>query len=228
MITVKIRDELVEAAKDYKYLLNRGYPVKESLDLVVKRYFLNNIERMILYRCIHPSEMAKSIASRKVKAEEVYGQTLLIDGFNVLITVATAFNGGQVFLGDDGLLRDVSKSIRKFSFSVEKHLEKLKLIVKEACLLMPSNIIFFYDKQVSYSGEIASLTRSLGKEVKYKIDTIVSSRNDKTIIMYSERGIVSSSDIVILLKAKRIFDLAQYIIAKWKPRSIVDIKSLIG
>ncbi|RLE86419.1 MAG: hypothetical protein DRN04_19525, partial [Thermoprotei archaeon] len=102
-----------------------------------------------------------------------------------------------------------------------------RLIIREACSLTPSNIIFFYDKQVSYSGEIASLTRSLGEELRYKINTIVSSRNDKTIITYSQQGIVSSSDIVILLKAKKIFDLAQYIIAKWKPHSIVDIKSLV-
>mgnify|MGYP000250476015 FL=1 len=226
-MTIKIRSELVEAAKDYKYLIDRGYPIKESLDLVVKRYFLSNIERMILYRCIHPSNVVETIASKVIKPEEVYGQTLLVDGFNVLITVVTAFDGGQVFLSDDGLLRDVSKSIKKFSFNVEKHLEKLRLIIREACSLTPSNIIFFYDKQVSYSGEIASLTRSLGEELRYKINTIVSSRNDKTIITYSQQGIVSSSDIVILLKSKKIFDLAQYIIAKWKPHSIVDIKGLI-
>ena len=60
-MTIKIRSELVEAAKDYKYLIDRGYPTKESLDLVVKRYFLSNIERMIPVSYTHLTLPTKRI-----------------------------------------------------------------------------------------------------------------------------------------------------------------------
>lgn len=225
-LRIEIRKELVEAIKDYKYLLNRNYSMKNSLEIVVKRYLLNSIERMILYRCVHSEDIVKQIVKKIVDSYGVKGEILLIDGFNVLITVDTAFSGGHVFLSDDSLLRDVSKSIRKFSFNKDKHGKELELIIKEAHALQPSKIIFFYDKQVSYSGEIASLTRKIGEKMGCNIETIVSDRNDKTLITYSEKGVVSSSDIVVLLKAKKVFDLAKHIIAKWRPENIIDIMSL--
>jgi hypothetical protein len=53
-----LRREVVEAARDYRFLLDRGYPRKPSLDLVAARYMLDRKEKMLLYRCVHSSKDA--------------------------------------------------------------------------------------------------------------------------------------------------------------------------
>jgi len=43
-------ESLQKAAKDFRYLLNRGYPRKASLELVGNRYELTFDERHLLHR----------------------------------------------------------------------------------------------------------------------------------------------------------------------------------
>ncbi len=42
--------DLQEAAEDFRYLLNRGYPRKATLELVGNRYGLTFDERHLLHR----------------------------------------------------------------------------------------------------------------------------------------------------------------------------------
>lgn len=225
-MNIGLKENFINALKDYKYLLNRGYPGKASLDIVVQRYSLNKVERMVLYRCIHSNSIAKLIRKKIVSSNYVKGKLMLIDGFNVLITIDTALSCNQVFLSDDGIIRDVSKSIKKFEFKTQTHNTLLDLMLKEIKNLAPRYMIIFYDKQVSFSGQVASLTRRHAETIikdTVKWDVFVSDRNDKTIIMYSSKGIVSTSDIVILLKSKEIFDLAQHIVRKKCGKKIIDL-----
>ena len=102
-----ISKSLIEAAKDYKYLLNRGYPQKASLDLVTSRYRLSKYERLLLYRCVHSDEICNIVKSKRVDPNDVYNRLLIIDGYNVLLTILTGIKGEPLYLCDDGFIRDL-------------------------------------------------------------------------------------------------------------------------
>ncbi|MFN3268109.1 MAG: DUF434 domain-containing protein, partial [Zestosphaera sp.] len=106
-----IREEVVEASRDYKYLLSRGYKQKVVLDLVTSRYGLSSIERTLLLRCVHSSRDVEAIRSKRV--DDVKQYPLIIDGYNVLLTLHTVIEDMEVFLCDDGFVRDLRKSYRK-------------------------------------------------------------------------------------------------------------------
>lgn len=221
--TVKNMEKLCNAIVDYKYLLNRGYSVKSSIQIVTARYQLNKLQYAILYRCIHPDSEAYSIRQKIVSIENVEGTYLLIDGYNVLITVDSGILGEPVFIGDDMLLRDIRKSYRKFEYNHEAHSKLIDLILKYIVKLKPKHILIILDEQISYSGKLASIFRAEIKNYNILGDACTARKTDTVLLGAIGDIVVASSDIVIVRKASKIFDLARYIIEGEKPESIVDI-----
>ena len=215
------RRKLCDAILDYRYLLDRGYSREQVLDLIVNRYMLSKIERSILYRCVHQSLEANSIRSKLVAPDDVKGEKLVIDGFNVIVTTETCLNGDVVFLGDDGVVRDVRKSYRKYVYDDKRTSETLSLILSSTLELKPKAIVVVYDEQVSWSGEIARLTRNILREHGVEGDAIAVTKSDLKIIEESKNGIACTSDIVILERVKRVFDLPAYIINR-EGRKCID------
>jgi hypothetical protein len=215
--------EICNAVIDYKYLLNRGYSVKSSIQIVTARYQLNKLQYAVLYRCIHPDSEAYSIRGKIVSVENVEEAYLLIDGYNVLITVDSGVMGEPVFIGDDMLLRDIRKSYRKFKYDHESHGKLIDLILKYVVELKPRHVSIILDEQISYSGELASAFRDRIKEYNILGDAYTAKKTDTLLSEAVGDTVVASSDIVVVRKASRIFDLARYIIEKEKPESIVDI-----
>ncbi len=228
MSSIIFKNNLSNALIDYKYLLNRKYPYKPSLELVVQRYNLTEPEKALLYRCIHDEEIASLIRKKLVRENSVKNSLLVIDGFNVIITISSALECYQVFLCDDGVLRDIMKSFKKFKFE-NKHVKVVEMLLKEIKELKPSKVLMFFDKQVSFSGKVATIIANYALEYGLEFfETMLVSRNDTKVIEYAEKGVVSSSDIVILLKAPRIFDIAHYIIRKYFPKKIVNINEILS
>jgi len=214
-----IERRVIEAAKDYKYLLNRGYNAELSLNLVSNRYSLSKYEKLLLYRCIHSDEIAKDIRSKLVPPTEVKGNVLIIDGFNVLMTVTSMLEGDTLFLCDDGLIRDL-RSLRSRGLLIESPIlrESLNLVNNVVNELSPSKVVFILDKQVSWS---AVLSRMVNEVTGF--DVLLSGRADKEVIIRSTEGVISSSDVVILMKAPKIYDVAGHVIRVKGYSKIIDI-----
>ncbi len=94
-----------EAARDYRLLLDRGYPSAASLKLVGDRYALDKETRTVLFRGVLSESRSGAIAGRIVRALPP-GARLAVDGYNVLFTLLNYRRGHPLFLGTDGLLRD--------------------------------------------------------------------------------------------------------------------------
>ncbi|MEM2986800.1 MAG: DUF5616 domain-containing protein, partial [Nitrososphaerota archaeon] len=77
-----------------------------------------------------------------------------------------------------------------------------ELLIKEA--------IFYYDSMISKSGELAALTRKIMEKGKINGNAIAEKSVDSKII--KEKGIVLSSDSIILLKIEKFFDLPEYVL----------------
>ncbi|BDC19811.1 DUF434 domain-containing protein [Acidianus sp. HS-5] len=185
-----LKKELKEAYIDYKYLLNRGYNRKPALDLVTGRYSLSFKQRLLLYRCTHSDEEIKEI-KEKIQLEK----NVIIDGFNVAITILNALDNDEAFICDDGFVRDLGLGSKKG----DSRIEDILILFSEFCYFLGLSFTLILDSEISHSGEIASNLRKRG------INANTVDKADKTV-MSSESTIVSN-DFVVMRNASKIFDL---------------------
>ncbi len=204
MDVMLIREEVIRAAEDYKYLLNRGYNQKSALDFVTSRYMLTPTERALLLRCVHRDDEAFAI--RRKITDSIEGMELIIDGYNTLLTLVSVFEGRNVYLCDDCIIRDLRSSyIKDFSSPlIIKAINELASFVKT---LRPKRVVVVLDKNVSWSGRHSEVIRNTVPEFEVKL----AKKADIEVI--ASLGIISSSDFVILSRAKYVFDVAGRIIA---------------
>ncbi len=104
-------------------------------------------------------------------------------------------------------------------------IDKLIPILREALnTLQPAETVVVLDSQPSWSGRTAAKLR---KELNI---TVTLSRNaDKTIIELAEKGyIAATSDITILTRIRRAFDLAGYTIQNLLRTKVNNIPHLLN
>lgn len=214
-----IREEVVEASRDYKYLLSRGYKQKVALDLVTSRHGLSSTERTLLLRCIHGAQDVEVVRSKRV--DSVAHHPLIVDGYNVLLTIHTVIEGIEVFLCDDGFIRDLRKSYRK-GIDLKTLEDSTEILRKELLDLVPSSVTIVLDKNVSHSARHADSIKNFMKDLA---EVLLADKADIRVI--SGDGIVASSDYVVISRARRTYDLAGEIIRKHFKDKIIDLASLI-
>src|SRR4030065_2826708 len=104
--TPKFKD-LQKAAEDFRFLLNRGYPRKVTLELVGNRYGLTFDQRHLRHRGVFSWRDSQARRKKKITIQEIRNEDLAIDGHNVLITTEAGLSGRPLILGDDGFIRDI-------------------------------------------------------------------------------------------------------------------------
>ena len=197
---------MVEAAKHYKYFLDNGFKKEYSLKIIGDKYTLNKYNRLVLYRCIHPSIHISDVMS-KVVYYNMDNKILCVDFYNVLITIYNIVIGNILYLGNDKFLRDMSGMHGRLK-DKESLTYPLHLFINYISSLPIKKVIIYLESQVSKSGEYASMIREYLKDkgevyLHKNVDTVLSSC----------KGIVATSDSVIHLKASKIIDI---------PRSIAE------
>ncbi|WP_048055542.1 DUF434 domain-containing protein [Methanotorris igneus] len=202
MSTKKVDERIIEEAKkDFKYLIDRGYRKEYALNVVCNHYRIPKNERIKIIRTVHSEEEIKIIKSKlisiedlkKLKSKEI---EINIDGYNVLIGVE-AFLKGRVILCDDGIYRDFEGVYGKYKMS--EYTEKsLNLLLK---LFKKHNIkpTFYFDAQVSKSGELSKMTKNFMEENNINGDAICTKHCDKTL---KEKEVVATSDTIIIKSPK--------------------------
>ena len=221
-----IDDNFNNAIKDYFYLLEKKYPQKAILKLIGDRYLLSGTERTILFRGITTKN---KIISRRLKLAteaELYNQTLHVDCYNVLITIGSYLNGSTVFVGNDNFLRDASEIHGKI-FRTELYEKSLSLIFHYIKTLNISEILFYLDKPVNYSGKLCQdINDMLKKEnIKGKAQTCES---PDFILKNVDYGFCSTADSIIIDNSNmKIFDLARKTIEfSFKP-NFLDLTKIV-
>ncbi len=151
---------LQQAARDFRYLLNRGYPRENSLTLVGNRYDLPRRERQLLYRGVFAGLVAAARKAKLWQLADLAGQPLALDGHNVLITLESAIQGLPLVAADDGFLRDVSQISRAYRDSPITR-QALALMAEFVSRHHPGPLTILFDAPMKRSGELAHLTREI-------------------------------------------------------------------
>ncbi|MGF7118149.1 DUF434 domain-containing protein [Methanobacterium oryzae] len=218
------KDKLKEAAYDLRFLLNRGYRKKNALTFVANKYVLFKHERNYLARSIFRDAISESRRKKIINLSEIKNKLVILDGYNVLITVESICRKDydSLVISDDCVLRDLNAVFGKYTFNdcTEKALTNIMLLLEK---YNPSFVIFFFDSPVSFSGKLANLANELMSHYKILGHANISKNVDYEIVELSKarEGIIASSDSVIIDKVDKIVDIP-YNILKMQKNTYID------
>ena len=207
---------LDEAAQDLRYLLNRGYRKKVALKFVANHYLLDKSRRNHLSRLVFSKTVSEKRKRKIVDLKDLKGETVFIDGYNVLITIETILkNPEDVFLADDGFIRDRAGVFGKYKIDeyTDGALDHLLKLLNDPD---PASIKFYFDKQVSFSGELGLKVKNLLNKKNISGEVILSANVDYDLVndCKKNRGIAVTSDGVIIDQLYRSIDLSRLILDK--------------
>lgn len=154
---------LIDAKADYLFLLNRGYSRSSALAFVGDFYRLSRRERNILFRTVFSDREVVEHKSKIIPLRNIYGREVVVDGFNVLITVEALLSGDGVLECMDGFHRDASGVYGKYRFG-SRTTNAVDAIFSVLLKHKPSFVLWVFDSQISMSGELAAyVKRKMGK-----------------------------------------------------------------
>lgn len=217
-------ERLRQPLADMKYLLYRGYPKSIALDIVARKYPLSKPERSLLLRSLHTEDEIRMVKFKLAKDSScIKDEVLSVDGFNVLITLESLIRGDPLLLCDDGIIRDIYTSFRKYKIT-DITFKALGLLFRIISSLRPRQVFVVYDAPISHSGKLAMRTREVMKSLNIQGDVMLSKKPNTTV---ATLGIlVASSDIVVISKAKRIVDLARMAIPYFPSAYVINVREL--
>jgi len=222
---LKFKD-LQKAAEDFRYLLNRGYPRKVTLELVGNRYGLTFDQRHLLHRGVFSWTDSQARRKKKITIQEIRNEDLAIDGHNVLITTEAGLSGRPLILGDDGFIRDISGLSGSFK-KTETTENAIQFIINAIKKMKPRQTLFLFDAPISMSGKLAQEVRGLLKRENLSGDAIAVKVPEKILIGFP--GVIATSDTAIIDRSKKILDLAGHILRKkTKLESLFQLKRKRG
>jgi len=202
-------NDLQKAAVDFRYLLNREYPRKASLEIVGNRYGLTFDERHLLHRGVFSDADSEARRKKIISIKTIKSKDLAIDGHNVLITVEAGLSGRPLIFADDGFMRDISGlsgSFRKTAVT-EKALQVIVTFLRK---WKPHHVLFLFDAPISKSGILAQELRGLLKKEGLPGDALAVKVPEKTLIGF--QGVIATSDTAIIDRSEKVIDLAGDII----------------
>ena len=190
-------DALRGAVRDLSWLLERGYAMKSALQLVGNRFSLHERQRLAVLRSSCGESARRDRLAREVKIENWRGQTLQLDGYNVLMTVEAALGGGVLLRGRDGCLRDMAALHGNFR-RVEETAVAAHLIGEFIAEQNVARAVWWLDSPVSNSGRLKSLLIEIAAERGWCWEVNLAFDADAALKKLNDEGIVATADSVIL------------------------------
>jgi hypothetical protein len=217
-------DSFRQAIRDFSYLIENEYPRKAILKLIGDRHLLSRAQRTLLNRGIIKKNDA--VNRYKKMASGIKDSVLYIDTYNVLFIISNYLLGRLVFISTDGFLRDAGETYGK--------LHREKVFLKSLELLMdflekaaPSEIIFYIDNPVAYSGDLAEQLRISLKDKHLKGNAFTVNNPDNELISKTD-GIIATSDSEVMNETLcRIYDLPVMVLNSNYKLQLIDLREIL-
>lgn len=217
-----------QAAEDLLFLLDRRYPKSPAVDLVGNRYRLGKRERMVLYRGLFDRETASNRKKKRVGFDAVLSSPLLVDGFNVTITLDSYLRGLFVFRATDGYVRDVSefhggyqpaastgRSLDLIAGVLGKR-EGKTVVVLDSCMDACRTLVRMTERAME------RLAPSVVVRTEKKPYDAIASRS-----LQPAGAAVATSDTGTLDRAEKAVDLPSFILEKRLEKRVFDLERLL-
>lgn len=192
-----------------------------SLKLVGDRHGLRERQRRAVSRAACSEQDRQRRKAHCVAIEELLHQPVIIDGFNLLITIEAALSGGPLFIGVDDCIRDLS-SVHGSYRSVEETDRAILLTGEALWNLAPSSVLWLLDRPVSNSGRLAAKITDLATRNDWPWTVDVVFNPDSAII--ASPAIAITSDSSILDRVARWSDLKSHLLNAIPDAWTIDLR----
>ncbi len=212
---------LREATDDLCWLLNRGYTSVSALKLVGDRYDLEQRQRTAVSRCACSNAALVRRQERQVPLDRLRGQTLPIDGYNLLTTIEAALAGGFILAARDGAFRDMA-SMHGTWRRVQETVPAAELIGTFLAGIGVAACRWYLDRPVSNSGRLKRilLDLSASKEWRWEVELA----DDPDRILATASVPVATADSGILDRCAGWVNLAAEAIRARVPQArVIDL-----
>ncbi len=201
-------EKLRIAAKDVYYLINHGYPVTGATRFVGDHYLFSERQRLALARSVSQGEKIASRLSREVGAIE--GETLYIDGFNVIIGLEIAYSESLLFYCMDGTVRDLAGLRGTYRLIPETDMA-VKALLETLDELKVGKAVIYLDRPVSNSGRLKQKIMDYASSMSFETEVIIEDAVDYEL---KQQPLVASGDAIILDECDKWFNLVKCVIRR--------------
>jgi hypothetical protein len=191
------------------------------LALVGDRYALRDRQRQALQRCAAGVSECRQRRRREVAESSLAGATVIVDGYNVLLTVEAALSGGVLLLARDGALRDLAAMSAHYR-RVHASRPAIRLLAQFFAHAKCERVLWYLDRPVSNSDR---LRRLIEKEVAGSVPPWEVKLVELVDRALSSSGhIVATADSRVLDRCGRWFNLARSVVERSVPDAwMVDL-----
>jgi hypothetical protein len=215
--------KLRRAVAELCWLLSRGYKMTSSLKLVGDRHGLRERQRLAVSRSACSDEDRQRRSDHRIPVEQLRDQQLIVDGFNLIITIEAALSGGPLLVGIDECIRDLS-SVHGSYRSVEETDRAITMIGNALHLLGPASVHWLLDQPVSNSGRLAAKITDLARRANWPWSVEVVFNPDAVIV--ASAAVAITSDSAILDRVERWSDLKTHLLRREVPHAwIADLRN---
>ena len=197
---------LRRAAEEVLFLQNRGYMMTNATRFVGDHYQLSERQRLALARTISP--LASIVERKSRQVTDISGETLYIDGFNVIIGLEIACSQSMLFKCMDGTIRDLAGLHGTYRLIPQTD-EGIKLLIKALSELKVSKAVIYLDKPVSNSGRLKQRIYELAEDIPFGLEVLTEGAVDSIL---KTKPIIASADAIILDECNKWFNLNRHIV----------------
>lgn len=209
------------AVHDLSWLRTRGYG-SAALKLVGDRYRLKRRQRNALSRSACTDQEKERRREALVHPQDLAGQYLEIDAFNVLISVEGALGGAYLFVGRDQAIRDVNP-LRGTYRVVQETGPALRALCQTLQELDVEGVTWHLDEQVSNVGRVKSKLQQVAP--RSDMTWRVSVKRDVDEALKQARSPVATSDSAIVDASRAWIHLEETVISHQSiPAKVRDLR----
>jgi len=203
---------LQNAVYELCWLLDRGYARHSAIELVGNHHQLVLRQRLAISRAACSSVSREIRQAKCLPIEKIEDQPLVIDGFNLIITVETAMARGLLLGCCDGCIRDIA-SIHGTYRQVHETRQAIELIGQVLQSFVPESVLWLFDKPVSNSGRLAAMVRDIAGAHRWNWQAELIENPDQAIL--GSHKVAITSDSVILDGVGHWVNLGANLISKY-------------
>lgn len=201
---------LVAATRELSWLLDRGYSELASLKLVGDHHQLTSRQRQAVSRAACTDAQRVLRGSRKRIHTALADATLVIDGFNCLITLESMLARAPVFLGRDSATRDLA-SVHGTYRGVSETEPAVDALASTLARHGVREARLWLDRPVGNSGKLRAVLERAFSHHAFVSEIILSDSVDRELI--EQASLTASSDSWILDRASTWIDLPALVAA---------------
>lgn len=205
-------EKLSAAAQELVFLMERGYDTKSASTFVGNHHLLSERQRLALARIV---STPSAVQARKQKELLQVPDSLVLDGFNTIITLEVALSGSLLLEGMDGTLRDLA-GLRGTYRIVDKTVQAVELLFTRLETLGVQRALFYLDQQVSNSGRLRALLLEQAENRAVEVQVELHPSVDG-LLSRMER--VVTADAIILDKCGNWYNLNRTLIESAVPEA---------